>query len=137
MKKKIIEKVSCMFLAIIMAVSFAPSISAKAQIGPTAATKQYTKQHIATYYSYKECKKVIKNCEQINRYSNWGSILLGAKSAPAALVLSVYGYKMSTAASVFKKAVKKHKGVEFSYDYYISNISYSLNYSKNQKITYR
>lgn len=138
MKKNKIQmkliKACSIFLLAGTLISITPCTTAHAQTGPTGTSSKYLKvQPITVKFSASECSKIAKNYKTTSKVATI-SAALTAKSVGAVLI--AYGYSMSEMGDKFQKAADKGKGIKITYDYYISNTSYSLNEYKNVKVSY-
>lgn len=93
-------------------------------------------QHITTYFSNSECKRIAQNYKNTGKVSTISAALAG-KNPFVSAALVAYGYSMSEAGDLFQKVADRGTGIEISYDYYISNVSYSLNKADNVRVRYR
>lgn len=142
LRKKITKVCSVLLLAgtLVSTVSAIPTYAA------TREPKTYSSrgndgnwagvQHITTYFSNSECKTIAYNYKVTGKASTISAALAG-KNMFVGAALVAYGYSMTEAGELFQKVADSGKGIEVSYDYYISNVSYSLNKADNVSVRYR
>ncbi|KAI3344142.1 hypothetical protein FC831_19280 [Clostridium botulinum] len=136
MKRNKLVKICSVFLLAGTLLSVVPATPAHAQVGPTGTSSKYFKiQPITVKFSHNDCVSIAKSYKQIGKASTISAALAG-KNPFASAALVAYGYNMSEMGDKFQKAADTGKGLKISYDYYISNTSYSLNEYRNVKVSY-
>ena len=118
-------------------ISSVPTIPVHAQTGSSYGQQNtyFKVQPISVYFTNSECKRIANNYYKTGKVSTISAALAG-KNPFVSAALVAYGSNMNEASKLFQTAVDKGTGLKISYDYYISNTSYSLNKAKNTKIKY-
>lgn len=133
-----------LILSILFVVTLATS-NVQAQTGPPPDPHAgCIKQNHKVYYSLKKCKEIVKTTKKIQKCLSYGQVLASAAGKKgiaagvlAQLVVVKFNDNIGNTKNFFNKAVKKKKGVLYTYTYHISNISYSCNHGTKPKMVYK
>lgn len=140
------KKITCLLLSLIMLFIFAFTSSTstvKAIDSSTYKNKTHqncTKVKIKQYYSYNQCKKIVKEAKKYKSATSYAKKILNLSNSGAKIPLKIFLADFNASCkqikNFFQKAVNKKKGVEFSYTYHITNNNathHATNFTKKYK----